>query len=140
MSYFIDMLTTDGLGSDDSCPYDTDPANQSVMVLNSNDNLYQEIVEYNEGYSPSFSSFSSNSSLLMDDNITTDCAYGQFKKIDSIPASLTGGGDKKPRGKDFGRKKCTNCGATKTPSWRRSNEGSRLLCNACGLYYTHHGT
>ncbi|CAO3645570.1 unnamed protein product [Cunninghamella echinulata] len=41
---------------------------------------------------------------------------------------------KKSRAKDSGKKKCTNCGATKTPSWRRSIEGSKLLCNACGLY------
>ncbi|CAO3643243.1 unnamed protein product [Cunninghamella blakesleeana] len=41
---------------------------------------------------------------------------------------------KKARVKDNGKKKCTNCGATKTPSWRRSIEGSKLLCNACGLY------
>ncbi|KAI8069885.1 hypothetical protein BC940DRAFT_296406 [Gongronella butleri] len=31
------------------------------------------------------------------------------------------------------KKKCTNCGATKTPSWRRGLVG-QLLCNACGLY------
>lgn len=31
------------------------------------------------------------------------------------------------------RKKCSNCGATKTPSWRRGSLSSRLLCNACGL-------
>ncbi|KAI8381325.1 uncharacterized protein BYT42DRAFT_566119 [Radiomyces spectabilis] len=31
------------------------------------------------------------------------------------------------------KKKCSNCGATKTPSWRRGVAGGKLLCNACGL-------
>lgn len=30
-------------------------------------------------------------------------------------------------------KRCTHCGTSNTPSWRRSPEGC-LLCNACGLY------
>lgn len=29
---------------------------------------------------------------------------------------------------------CTNCSTTNTPSWRRSKDGKKLLCNACGLY------
>lgn len=31
------------------------------------------------------------------------------------------------------KKRCANCGATKTPSWRRGPITKRLLCNACGL-------
>ena len=36
-------------------------------------------------------------------------------------------------------KKCSNCGATSTPSWRRCPAGKNLLCNACGLYQKLHG-
>lgn len=31
-------------------------------------------------------------------------------------------------------KRCSNCGSTNTPSWRRCPKGKDLLCNACGLY------
>ena len=31
------------------------------------------------------------------------------------------------------KKKCSNCGSTKTPTWRRGPITKALLCNACGL-------
>lgn len=34
---------------------------------------------------------------------------------------------------------CSNCSTTTTPSWRRSTDGKKLLCNACGLYQKLHG-
>lgn len=42
--------------------------------------------------------------------------------------------------KKRGRKKkantiCTQCRLENTPEWRRGPEGSRTLCNACGLFY-----
>lgn len=30
---------------------------------------------------------------------------------------------------------CQQCGATSTPEWRKGPEGSRTLCNACGLFH-----
>lgn len=38
----------------------------------------------------------------------------------------------------YSGKKCSNCGATSTPSWRRCPAGRDLLCNACGLYQKLH--
>lgn len=34
---------------------------------------------------------------------------------------------------------CSNCETRTTPSWRRSADGKKLLCNACGLYQKLHG-
>lgn len=31
---------------------------------------------------------------------------------------------------------CQHCGSRKTPEWRRGPDGSRTLCNACGLFYS----
>lgn len=31
---------------------------------------------------------------------------------------------------------CQHCLSSKTPEWRRGPNGSRTLCNACGLYYS----
>ncbi|KAG0033303.1 hypothetical protein BGZ81_008773 [Podila clonocystis] len=36
-------------------------------------------------------------------------------------------------------KRCENCGARETPSWRRCIQTAKLLCNACG-FQKHHGT
>lgn len=43
--------------------------------------------------------------------------------------------DRKKRGakRTKEKKKCMNCGATKTPTWRRGPITRWLLCNACGL-------
>ena len=35
-------------------------------------------------------------------------------------------------------RKCINCSTEETPLWRQNDQGDSL-CNACGLYYKHHG-
>lgn len=34
------------------------------------------------------------------------------------------------------RIKCNHCESIETPEWRRGPDGSRTLCNACGLFYS----
>lgn len=46
---------------------------------------------------------------------------------------------KKIRTKNIKPRFCTNCGTKNTPSWRRSVDGRKTLCNACGLYQKLHG-
>eukprot|EP00887_Chlorella_sp_A99_P002766 scaffold6.g2766.t1 len=38
-----------------------------------------------------------------------------------------------------GSKVCENCGTTSTPLWRKDRQANMLMCNACGIYYKHHG-
>ncbi|OAD80232.1 GATA-type zinc finger transcription factor [Phycomyces blakesleeanus NRRL 1555(-)] len=59
----------------------------------------------------------------------------QPKPFSKTPCNETGKSKKKGNGriKDI-KRKCTNCGAKNTPSWRRGLNNSNLLCNACGLY------
>lgn len=44
----------------------------------------------------------------------------------------------KKRASAPGVKQCVQCGATKTPCWRKGADGERNLCNACGLKYSTH--
>ncbi|KAI7885878.1 hypothetical protein K492DRAFT_190620 [Lichtheimia hyalospora FSU 10163] len=66
---------------------------------------------------------------------TTANATTTTTAIDSHGVPTPSSGRKKrgvKRAKE--KKKCMNCGATKTPTWRRGPITRWLLCNACGLY------
>ncbi|KAG6399664.1 hypothetical protein SASPL_141145 [Salvia splendens] len=49
-------------------------------------------------------------------------------------SSTTSLDSEKKRGAAQGRR-CSHCGATKTPQWRAGPEGAKTLCNACGVRY-----
>lgn len=52
----------------------------------------------------------------------------------SIPSSLRGGLNEGLCIRN--ETSCEQCGSKTTPEWRRGPNGSRTLCNACGLYYS----
>jgi hypothetical protein len=37
------------------------------------------------------------------------------------------------------RFRCGRCGTSKTPLWRKMDDDSARLCNACGIYFKTHG-
>ncbi|KAJ8658837.1 hypothetical protein O0I10_005564 [Lichtheimia ornata] len=72
---------------------------------------------------------------------TTHCAVGGTTTTGGMASNTkavatTSSCDRKKRGvkRTKEKKKCMNCGATKTPTWRRGPITRWLLCNACGLY------
>ncbi|EIE86424.1 global nitrogen regulator protein [Rhizopus delemar RA 99-880] len=56
------------------------------------------------------------------------------KKQNEIPLKASNAGSSRSNSTT----KCTNCGTTTTPLWRRNPEG-HPLCNACGLFLKLHG-
>ncbi|CAO3595150.1 unnamed protein product [Absidia cylindrospora] len=131
MNYFNNaMAFDDRIYGHHNC-YDQNCINQSMMDLCTVGSFYDIPREYDMA---SFYSSSSSSDLStpMDDPKSNDT-----KSNPARSASTTAGTSsnvKKPRAKDSGKKRCSNCFAKSSPSWRRSIEGSKLLCNACGLY------
>ncbi len=57
----------------------------------------------------------------------------------AILSSSTTLSKNEPQGKKKPATTCSNCKTTKTPLWRRNNDGN-TLCNACGLFLKLHGT
>lgn len=51
------------------------------------------------------------------------------------PFVVEGYGRRKKRTLNVGTKSCQSCGTKHTPEWRRGPDGTRSLCNACGLHY-----
>lgn len=53
---------------------------------------------------------------------------GRKPKRPKPPAAAAGGGG-------GGERRCSHCGAQKTPQWRAGPLGSKTLCNACGVRF-----
>ena len=52
----------------------------------------------------------------------------KMKKKPADEAAASGGGTSSSR-------RCSHCGVQKTPQWRAGPNGSKTLCNACGVRY-----
>jgi hypothetical protein len=55
----------------------------------------------------------------------------RMKKKPSFHAAASGGGG----GGSHSSRRCSHCGIQKTPQWRAGPNGSKTLCNACGVRY-----
>lgn len=56
---------------------------------------------------------------------------------DDYEEKSSGSGSKKAAPRTVSTtKRCIQCGATKTPCWRKGADGERSLCNACGLKFS----
>lgn len=56
---------------------------------------------------------------------------------DEYEEKSRGSGSKKAASRTVSTtKRCIQCGATKTPCWRKGADGERSLCNACGLKFS----
>lgn len=64
---------------------------------------------------------------------TTAATSASNARTSATITSSFGGRKKRGMKRTKEKKKCMNCGATKTPTWRRGPITRWLLCNACGL-------
>ncbi|KAI8576649.1 hypothetical protein K450DRAFT_274555 [Umbelopsis ramanniana AG] len=86
---------------------------------------------------------SQSSSVKLEDNLygnnsssTTDLSSSPDNNLDDSKSSESSSSSK--NNVPSGVTKCSNCGTTTTPLWRRNPEG-QPLCNACGLFLKLHG-
>ncbi|KNC81782.1 hypothetical protein SARC_05928 [Sphaeroforma arctica JP610] len=126
-------------------PYPVSPGNQR----NTSSQSYGQNALYTHGSSasPAFSSgaqgsnmYNSNnnvgSGVLFSHNQAHGHMYGNvgWNPVQSAMNSGGAGGHMPPSTPD---RLCIECGTSKTPQWRRSEDGSVSLCNACGLKLKH---
>lgn len=103
---------------------------QNIQRLRENEAVY-----YNNGYP--VKNGPSRSFTIDDPNPNYNQMYSNnYKNEHDEYGFVDNNYDKKRKAKV---RICSNCETRNTPSWRRSIDGKKLLCNACGLYQKLHG-
>ncbi|KAM0676561.1 hypothetical protein BDAP_002855 [Binucleata daphniae] len=126
-------------------PYDTISNNDSSCINN------EEYINYERSFYSvpevkfDYNSYTNTEPMLY--SLFNQQTYNNYPNVYHRHMSQPNINNKKPnyintkklRNKSTMIRSCTNCGTTDTPSWRRSKEGKKTLCNACGLYQKLHG-